>query len=251
MAMLTDPFFYLVAIPAVILLGLGKGGWVGVGSVALPLLALAVPPVQGAAILLPLMLVQDAVGVWAFRKSWDGYILAVMLPGAAIGTLLGYLLARHVSIDAVLLALGLISILFAAHRMWVERHGAIAASANSPGWVGTLFGVASGFVSQIALAGGPPFQMWVLPRGLAPATLTGTTAIFFALINWMKVPAFTALDQFTHENLILSAVLLPVAILSTLAGVALVRRIDPRRFYRLIYLLMGLVGVRLVWMALT
>ena len=196
------------------------------------------------------MLVQDAVGVWTFRHSWDGRILAWMLPGAAIGTLLGYLLARHVSIDAVMVALGAISILFASHRLWVERHGMIAAAADSPGWVGTLFGTASGFTSQIALAGGPPFQMWVMPRGLTPATLTGTTAIYFALINWMKVPAFLALGQFTPGNLGTSAVLLPVAIGSTLAGVALVRRIRPERFYRLIYLLMALVGIRLVWMGL-
>ena len=249
-AMLSDPYLYLVAIPAVVLLGLGKGGFAGVGSIALPLVALVISPVKGAAILLPLMIVQDAVGVWAFRRSWDGWILAVMLPGAAVGTFLGYLMARHVATDAVMLVLGLISILFAAQRLWIDRHGPITAGAKSPGWVGTLFGVASGFTSQIALAGGPPFQMWVLPRRLPREILVGTTAIFFALINWMKIPAFAALDQFTLENLAVTAVLLPVAILSTLAGVWLVRRIDAARFYRLIYLLMILVGLRLAWVAL-
>lgn len=248
--MIADPAFYLAAIPAVILMGLAKGGFAGVGSIALPLVALAVSPIQGSAILLPLMLVQDAVGVWAFRRTFDRWILAVMLPGAAIGTLIGYLMAEHVPVDAVLLALGLISILFAAHRLWVDRHGALTAPADSPAWVGTLFGVASGFTSQIALQGGPPFQMWVLPRRLPRDMLVGTTAVYFALINWMKVPAFAALDQFTPQNLLTSAALLPLAMLSTLAGVWLVRRIDPARFYRLIYLLMGLVGLRLAWMAL-
>jgi hypothetical protein len=66
---ISDPLFYLAAIPAVTLLGLGKGGFIGVGSISLPLLALAISPLQGAAILLPLMIVQDAVGVWAFRHS--------------------------------------------------------------------------------------------------------------------------------------------------------------------------------------
>lgn len=196
------------------------------------------------------MLVQDAVGVVAFRRDWDRIVLAVMLPGAALGTLLGYLLAREISIDGVMLVLGVISILFAAQRLWIDRRGAVAAPANSPGWVGALFGVASGFTSQIALAGGPPFQMWVMPRQLPPARLAGTTAIYFAIINWMKVPAFTALGQFTSENLLTSAALLPVAVLSTIAGVWLVRRIDSKRYYVVVYLLMGLVGVRLVWVAL-
>lgn len=248
--MIADPFFYLAAVPAVILLGLSKGGFSGVGSLALPLVALTVSPVQGSAILLPLMLVQDAVGMWAFRREWDGLVLAATLPGAAVGTLLGYLLARHVSIDAVLFALGLISLLFACHRLWAERHGALLAPANSPAWVGSLFGALSGFASQIALAGGPPFQMWVVPRQLPPAILAGTTALFFGAINWMKVPAFAALGQFSGASLATSAVLLPIALLSTLAGVGLVRRIDPQRFYLVIYLLMAGVGVRLMWSAL-
>lgn len=248
--MIAGPAFYLAAIPAVILVGLSKGGFSGVGSLALPIIALAISPVEGAAILLPLMLFQDAVGAWAFRRDWDGWILAMMLPGAAIGTLLGYLLMRHVSVDAVLFALGLISLLFAVHRLWVERHGAILAPSTSPGWVGALFGMLSGFTSQIALAGGPPFQMWVTPRRLPPAVLAGTTALFFAIINWMKVPAFLALGQFSWRSLTTSATLLPVALASTLAGVWLVRRIDPARFYRLIYLLMAVVGIRLMWSAL-
>lgn len=248
--MTADPYFYLAAIPAVVLVGLSKGGFSGVGSLALPILALAISPVEGAAILLPLMLFQDAVGAWAFRREWDRWILAMMLPGAAAGTLLGYLLMRHVSVDAVLFALGFIAFMFAAHRLWIERHGAILAPSTSPGWVGTCFGALSGFASQIALAGGPPFQMWVARRRLAPAVLAGTTSLFFAAINWMKVPAYLALGQFTRDHLLASATLLPVALLSTLAGVWLVRRIDPARFYRLIYLLMALVGLRLMWSGL-
>ncbi len=249
--MVSDPTFYLVAIPAVILIGLGKGGFIGVASLALPLLALAISPVQGAAILLPLMIVQDAVGVMAFRHNWDKAIVAEMLPGAALGTLLGYLMARHVSMDAVMLMLGIISIVFAGQRLWTDRFGAVTVPANSPRWIGSLFGIASGFTSQIALAGGPPFQMWVMPRRLPPIRMAGTTAIYFAAINWMKIPAFTALGQFTTGNLLTSAALLPIAVSSTLVGVWLVRRIDPQRFYVLVYVLMIFVGARLIWGSLS
>ena len=89
--------------------------------------------------------------------------------------------------------------------------------------------------------------MCVLPRRLPRDTLIGTTAIAFAAINWMKVPAYAALGQFTTENLTATALLLPVAIASTLAGVALVRRIDPARFYTMIYVLMILLGFKLIW----
>jgi len=251
--MLQDPLFYALAVPAVVLLGLAKGGFSGVGAVAMPLLALAISPVQAAAILLPILIVQDVVGVWAFRKTWDRRTLAIMLPGAAVGILAGYLLAARVSPVTILAVLGAISILFAAHRLWIARGGRIAAPRDIPAVadaaLGVGLGAASGFTSQIAHAGQPPFQMWVLPKALPPASLVGTTAIYFAVINWIKVPAYWALGQFTRENLLTAAALLPVAIASTFAGVWLVRRIDAGRFYTLIYVLMILVGGQLLWEA--
>jgi len=244
--MTNETLYYACAIVAVILAGLAKGGFVGVGSLAMPVMALGVDPVRGAAILLPILIVQDAVSVWAFRRTWDKTVLMVMIPGMAIGIAIGYLFAAKVSESAVLGVLGAISTVFGLHRLWLERGGAIALPQHLPNWVGTLFGVASGFTSQIAHAGSPPFQMWVLPRRLPRDTLVGTTAIAFAVMNWMKVPAYAALGQFTRANLTATALLIPLALLSTLGGVALVRRIDAARFYVLIYILMVLLGIKLM-----
>jgi uncharacterized protein len=243
-----DPtsFYYACAIIAVMLSGLAKGGFAGIGALAMPIMALGVDPVRGAAILLPILILQDVVGVWAFRHSWDGPVLKAMLPGMLAGVGLGYLFAARVPETTVLGALGGISILFGLQRLWIERSGAIVLPANSPAWVGTLFGIASGFTSQIAHAGSPPFQMWVLPKRLARDVLVGTSAIAFAAMNWFKVPAYAALGQFTPANLFATAMLAPVAILSTFAGVILVRRVDPARFYTAIYVLMVLLGVKLV-----
>ncbi|HEY9216404.1 MAG TPA: sulfite exporter TauE/SafE family protein [Phenylobacterium sp.] len=248
--MITDPLFYALAVPAVVLMGISKGGFAGVGAVSMPLLAMAISPVQAAAILLPILIVQDVVSVWAFRRTWDRGVLAVMIPSAAVGILAGYLLAARVSAAAVLATLGAISILFAVQRLWAMRGGKVQAPANAPWPLGLLFGAAAGFTSQIAHAGGPPFQMWVLPKNLAPASLIGTTAIFFAVVNWIKVPAYFALGQFTRENMLTAAALLPLAIGSTFAGVWLVRRVSADRFYVLIYVLMIPVGIQLIWKAL-
>ena len=242
-----DPHFYLLAIPAVLLIGLAKGGFTGFGALGMPLMALAVDPVQGAAILLPILIAQDFVGVAAFRKSWDGGVLMAMLPGAIAGVVLGWWFAASVSSAAILATVGAISILFGAYRLWIERGGRIAASSNSPAWVGSLFGVATGFTSQIAHAGGPPFQMWVMPRRLSRDVFVGTGAIFFAVLNWIKVPAYVALGQFTPANAMATLVLLPFAILASLAGVRLVRKLPPERFYTIIYALMIVAGAKLLW----
>ncbi|TXC70393.1 sulfite exporter TauE/SafE family protein [Sphingomonas ginsenosidivorax] len=248
--MITDWHFYALAIPAVILLGLAKGGFAGMGALSLPLLAFAVDPVRAAAITLPLLIVQDVVGVWAFRRTVDWRLLGWMLPGAAVGIGLGYVFAASVSPRAVMAAVGGISALFGAYRLWAARHPSPQAAALWPDWIGALFGVASGFTSQIAHAGQPPFQLWVLPRRLPRDLLVGTTAIFFAAVNWIKVPAYLALGQFTRANLLVSATLLPLALASTVAGVALVRRVSPERFFTAIYVLMIVVGIALLWEAL-
>lgn len=240
--------FFLYAVPAVVLIGLAKGGFSGLGALGTPLMALGMDdPVRAAAILLPILIAQDVVGVAAFRKSWDGSVLVAMLPGAIVGILLGYLLAAKVSGETVMAVLGAVTILFGIYRLWIERGGRIAASSNSPAWVGSLFGIATGFTSQIAHAGGPPFQMWVMPKRLPRDVFVGTSAIFFAIINWIKVPAFVALGEFNRANLIASAVMLPIAVLASLAGVKLVRRISMERFYTIIYVLMVAAGAKLLF----
>ena len=247
MHLLADPVTLLLAVLAVIVLGLAKGGISGLGALATPLLALAVPPVTAAALLLPILLVQDVVSLWAFRHSWNGWIVAWMLPGAALGIALAAIFSASVPEAKVLLVLGIITAAFGAYRLWAERGGRIVAPSISPGWVGTLFGVACGISSQIAHAGGPPFQMWVTPRQLPHKTFVGSSAITFAAINWMKVPSYILLGSLGREVVSAALMLLPLAVAATWAGVWLVRRIDSARFYRLIYALMVALGLRLMW----
>lgn len=244
---LTDPAFIVAAVVSVTLIGLAKGGLSGLGALGTPVMALAISPVAAAGILLPILIIQDVVSVWSFRRSWDRWIVAWMLPGGLVGVALGWGFAEILPVDAVLTAVGAITMLFGLWRLWVERGGRAVAASNSPGWVGSLFGVAMGFTSQVAHAGAPPFQIWVTPRQLGHLTYVGTSSVTFAVLNWMKVPAYIALGEFTRENLTASALLIPVAILSTLLGVWLVRRIKTERFYGLIYLMMVLLGAKLLW----
>lgn len=244
---LHDPLFLCVGGLAVILLGLGKGGFAGIGAVGTPLFALVAGPVEAAAIVLPILILQDAVGVWAFRKSWDRPILVLMLPAAVIGIALAYWFAASLPEAGMDVLLGAISILFASRSLWLQRDGRVPAPAHPPRWFGFLMGIGSGLTSQIAHAGQPVFQIYVLPKRLPRDVLVGTTAIFFAAVNWIKVPAYLALGQFTRPHLLASLMFAPLALASTMAGVWLVRRVDPARFYALIYWLMLLIGVKLVW----
>lgn len=247
MELLAEPATLALIALAVVLVGVAKGGLAGLGALATPLLALALPPTVAAALLLPVLIVQDAVSVWSFRKTRSNWILGWMLPGAALGVALASAVAVLVDERLFLLLLGLITLGFGLYRLWVERGGRIVAPSNSPGWVGSLFGVAMGFTSQVAHAGGPPFQMWVAPRKLPHEIFVGTSSILFAAINWMKVPSYLALGSLNSQTLIAGFALMPLGIASTYAGIWLVRRLDTARFYVVVYLLMVVLGARLVW----
>jgi uncharacterized protein len=141
---------------------------------------------------------------------------------------------------------GLIALVFGVYRLMAGRGWGVPLDRPMPTWLGAFCGGVSGFTSQVAHAGGPPYQVWALTRGFPTLTYVGTSAVFFAIINWAKVPAYLALGQFTRDNMYLSLVFLPLAVLSTLAGVALVRRISPARFQLAINGIMVLVGLELL-----
>lgn len=242
-SVITDPVFYFAAVPAVILVGLAKGGFAGLGALAVPLVALAASPIDGAAIMLPILIVQDVVSLAAYWKKWDRPNLAVLLPSACVGVFAGYLLAAKISHGAFALALGAISFGFALRSLVGAKLPAKTPSLPA----GLFWGTAAGFTSMIANAGGPPFQVYVLPQKLPRDTFVGTGVAFFAVVNWVKIPPFLALGALTPQNIATSLVLIPLAIASTWAGVLLVRRMTGERLYTIVYLLMILLGVKLMW----
>ena len=243
-------YFYIVASVAVILVGLAKGGFAGLGAAAMPILALVMDPVAGAGMLLPILMVQDIVSVWAFRRNFDPRTLFLTLPGAVVGIFLGWFLATAINADAVRGFVGVIALSFGAYRLLPLFGAQLKLAGPVPEWVGVVMGGVAGFTSQVAHAGGPPFQIWALSRNFPHLVFVGTSSIFFAIINWMKVPAYAALGQFNTQNMTLTAIFLPLAVLSTMAGVRLVKRVSPERFNIIIQLLMVVVGVELIRQAI-
>lgn len=250
--MITDPLFYLVAIPSVILLGLGKGGFAGLGMISVPLLTLRVPLLQGATIILPLLITQDAISAWTYRRNWSAWNLKIMVPGALIGMAAGTLFASYMSNAVIEVAGGLIGLSFVLYRWigrWLWPH--LLNSAEKPQQphplLGMFWGGLSGFMSLLVNVGAPPYQIHILPQRLDKLTFVGTTVIFFAFMNWVKVPSYFVLGQFSATNFATSMALLPLAIAANFFGIWLVRRTPTEPFYRITYLLMFGISVALIW----
>jgi uncharacterized membrane protein YfcA len=248
MTLITDPLFYLLAVPAILALGLGKGGFAGVGMISTPLLALTVPPLQAAAILLPILLIQDAISSWVYRRQWSAWNLKVLVPGAVLGVGAAWLFAAHVPNAYVEIAVGVTGVCFALYTWigaWIGRVQLEPRRPSVP--MATLWGALAGFTSTIIQVGAPPYQVHILPQRLDKLTLIGTTIIFFGMVNVMKLIPYFALGQFSTRTLATSAVLLPFAVVANLAGLWLARRTPAELFYQIAYVLMFLISLALIW----
>lgn len=245
--MLSNPYFWAAAIPAVVMVGLSKGGLGPLGTLAVPILSLAISPVQAAGLTLPIFVMSDVVAVISYRRQFDLGTLKIMLPAALAGVGVGWLTAAWVNEDAVRLIVGATSALFALNYWF--RGGRTADPARPNAAKGSAWGVVAGFTSFVSHSGGPPFQMYALPLRLPSQVFAGTSVLFFATINATKLVPYFFLGQFTATNLEAAAALAPLSIVCALAGVQLVKVIDQVVFYRIVYALMFALGLFLIGQA--
>jgi uncharacterized protein len=244
MPLLHDPLFYLLAVPALFAIGIGKGGFAGAGMIATPLLALAVPPLQAAAILLPILLCQDALSIWIYRHNWSAWNLKVLLPGSVVGVAAAWAFAAYVPNAFVEIAVGITGVCFVLWT-WLAKAPKEPRRPSVP--MGMIWGSLAGFTSTIIQVGAPPYQAHILPQRLDKLTLIGTTIIFFALVNVMKIVPYLALGQFSPATLGTSLVLLPLALATNVFGLWLARRVSTTQFYKIAYLLVFFISLALIW----
>ncbi|SNY90947.1 hypothetical protein SAMN04515647_1138 [Cohaesibacter sp. ES.047] len=242
--MLTDPIFYLAAVPAVILVGLSKGGFGGsLGMLGVPLMALVISPIQAAAIFLPILICMDIVGLYSYRGKANWQVLRGILPYALVGITVGWLLADLVDENIVRLMVGLVALAFVLDyvvRILRKKEFGTRGPISAAVW-----GTTAGFTSFVAHAGGPPFQIHTLPMGMHRITFVATSVYFFATVNTVKLIPYFFLGQFSTQNLWTTLVLLPLAPLAMITGIKLVHLVSQTFFYRLAYIGMFVIALKL------
>jgi uncharacterized protein len=248
--MVDQTAFYLLAIPAVMLAGISKGGFGGaVGGIAVPLLALTVPTTQAASIMLPLLCLSDLFGFRVYFGKWDRANVKVLLRGAVVGIALGAVTFGLMTERAIRFIVGAIAVVFTLYR-WLGSRTPQGPATPSVAR-GTFWGGLSGYTSFVAHAGGPPAMIYLLPQQLDKTTYVATGNLFFMLVNLTKVIPYFLLGQLSRQNLLTSLVLAPLVPAGVWLGLWLHRRINQSRFYLVIQICLLVTGLQLIYQALT
>ena len=237
--------YLVIASCAALLIGMSKGGLPLVGMMSVPLLSLVMSPVKAVILLLPLYIISDVVGVWLYRRNYSAINLKILVPASMLGILIGWLTASMISDLTIKLIIGLVGVSFCL-QTWLKRgqvEDAMPASVSK----GAFWGAASGFTSFIAHAGGPPFQVFVLPQKLPKAEFAGTATILFAIINLAKIGPYQNLSPYKWDDMVNALVLVPFALLGTVLGAYLTKRIADAWFFKLLQAGLFLVSLKLIW----
>lgn len=240
--------FWMAAVVAAIVVGLGKGGMPIVGMLAVPIMSLVMSPVVAAGLLLPVYVVSDMFGLYAYRREFNGRVLWIMMTGMTVGVTTGYLTARLVPENWVTALVGMIGLVFALNLL--IRHKVIVEPRRAEVGKGLFWGTITGFTSFVSHSGAPPYQVYTLPLGMSKAVFAGTSTIAFAYVNAIKLIPYFMLGQINLASLEKAAVLMPVAALAVFGGVRLVRFLPERLFFQLVTWALLLISVQLVWTGL-
>ena len=237
--------YLILASCGALLIGMSKGGLPLVGMMSVPLLSLVMSPVKAAVLLLPLFVVSDVVGVWLYRRQYSAVNLKILIPAGLVGVFVGWLTASMISDLTIKFIIGLVGVVFCL-QTWFRR-GQSETPQEATKIKGYFWGGMAGFTSFISHAGGPPFQIYVLPQKLPKAEFAGTATILFAIINFSKILPYQNLSPYSSEDLWKAATLIPMALMGTFLGAYLTKRINDVLFYKLVQASLFVVSCKLIW----
>lgn len=241
---------YVAVVIAILglLIGVSKGGLGGLGVLLTPLLALVLPVSVAVGVLLPMLMVGDAFALYMYWKEWDLDLVRQMLPAGVIGAVAGTFLLSWLSPDGLRITLGIFVLLVVLYKFVSD--GIQSLRYESRAWHGPTAGFLAGLASGMFNSGGPAFNAYLLLQKVQARPFIATAAIYFAVLNLIKVPGFLytgVLDVSLLLSLWWVFPFIPIGL--WLARVILIR-ISPLVFEWTIIVLLIFSSLWLLWQSL-
>ena len=239
-----DLYFYLTAIPAVILFGISKGGFAGpIAILAVPLMSMSISPVIAAGIMLPILIVMDITALYFYWNKWKIEIVKLIIPPSLIGILIGSITFSYISDDGVRIIIGTIAILFILFTILQSENFIIKPSKTK----GIFWSTIAGYTSFLIHAGGPPLNFYLLPLKFHRTIYVATFTLAFTIINAVKLIPYYFLGQLAVSYMKISLILLPLAPIGIVIGYYLHKKVSEKIFYNFIYFFLAIGGFKLIY----
>ncbi len=239
-----DIVYWSLALAASFFVGASKGGLPLVGLLSVPLLSLVMPAGLAAGLILPIYILSDLYGLWIYRREYDTRNIAILVPAGAIGICIGWATAHVTNEDMVKFFVAIIGLAYCLDAVTKTWRVVPSKSADVPR--GLFWGTIAGFTSFVSHAGGPPYNIFVLPQKLPKMVYAGSTTIIFAIINLLKLPPYWMLGQVNLTSLEQCIYLAPISLFGAWAGYQLTRVLPEKIFYRAIEVALFVVALLLL-----
>jgi uncharacterized membrane protein YfcA len=244
----TDPTFYAVAFTTIFVISFFKGGFGGgFATLGIPFLAFVMPPLEAAIMMAPLVAFMDVFTLNSFRRAtWSIPDLKLLAPALLVGLGIGFLAFVYVDQHAIEIAIATITLVFTIR--WFAGGGKSHGAPLTATWLNAMpWGAMAGFTTFVAHSGGPPLQIYLLRRGLDKTVYAGTSAVFFAMGNVLKLPPYLYIASSTPNLLWMALILAPSVPLGVWLGRKLHDRLDGPQLYRICYVLLFIAGLKLAY----
>lgn len=231
----------------VLLIGISKSAFAGALAVfAVPLLMIKFSAIEAIGLMLPLLIIADVMTVKGFWKKWDSALLTSLIPGALIGIVIANLLIDVINPDDLRFIIAIICIVFALKNILFKQIQLHILNNKVGAYImSTLSGISSTFVH----AGGPPLIIYFSAIGLAPAKFVATAAIFFAIMNLVKLIGFISLGFLTTDLVLTALSFIPLAFVGHWLGMNINNKLDKQLFLKVMNYLLLVLGGWLIFTA--
>ena len=238
--------FFFTVVPAIILFGIAKSGLGGsIALISIPLMTISMPLTTALGIILPILIFSDFIATYKYRKEFDLETLKLIVPFAAIGIIIGSFTFSYFSEELLKFIIGLMGFLFAGHYFFFKKNKEAKSEKNL--LKGGICSTVAGFTSFSVHAGGTPTSIYLLPLRMKKEIYVGTRIIFFTFVNLIKLPLYINLSMMNLETFKQSLILFPVALIGILIGYQLLKIIEEKLFYNILYVLIFVTSSKLIF----
>ncbi len=236
---------WIVVALSAMMVGIAKTGVPGLGILPVPLMALVFDKSPG--ILLGILILADIFAVVYHRHNANWGHVIRLLPAAFAGIVAGFFGLKHVDDEQLRPIIGIIVLVMLGVNYWRTRTKGKDASVPGKWWFAIALGFMAGVTTMMANAAGPIMVIYLLAMRLPKIEFVGTSAWFFFVVNWLKVPLSAKLALMTVESVKLNLMMLPFIAVGAALGIFFLKRIPQRAFSAIVQVLTLAAAIKLLF----